>query len=265
MISAMIILICIFLPFIFRAASWASKTVHKLYPCNSTRAQARRIRAALAQKAAQRAQAGQKTVPQDAKQQYEVALVPEAPQYRLFFAELNISPWMSSTVKNIQKKLIKKGWKMLPFLSEGYDKFYSRTKWFDPNHPDVDAVVEILINLTSNANFPSNASVLVLGDSTLSYCYSYYKLEYTDEEREKIKSAIESRVYDATGTKISLYAVPDTSFTSYNCFYYKWWQAVGIHKQSFDAILLVGGWNQLSLKGVDAAINEFTKEALAAF
>jgi len=159
----------------------------------------------------------------------------------LFFCQLAANGWSSSITRALQRLLISLGWTMLQFnLPKGECSKSGRkssARWHDCNHPKLDGAIDIVSRLVLQMGVPQGGRVLVLGDSTSTHCIDRQSW-YPDHVRVKMQES----VLRWTGVNIVHRGVSGTSFTGRNSFHSVLadLEATG----EYDAVLLIGGWNQ---------------------
>ncbi len=126
--------------------------------------------------------------------------------------------------------------------------------WYDNSHPRARLSEDLIVGwvrMIQRRN-PNTMSVLLIGDSSIAYCFD----RYTCVTRKELRDNVMRR----TGVDVWLGAVSGSSFT------WSYWsnfkqQVVNATKPNhrFDAVLLVGGWNQVTDK------RGFTAETFAQF
>jgi hypothetical protein len=121
--------------------------------------------------------------------------------------------------------------------------------WWDGNHPGPARVVELVTNWLTQTGLPRGSRVYLVGDSTTAYsvdrceAVTWYDLAHQVEE--------------ATGISVYFSSVSGSSFdTRWGNIVYKASRVESFTEQ-FDAVLLVGGWNQGSCYGLDARLAAF--------
>ena len=138
---------------------------------------------------------------------------------------------------------------MLEFdLPEGERDSHGRrnsSAWIDPNHPTVDRATDIVTGLIKQMRVEEGTSVLVLGDSTTTFCID--RVTWSEEAWDYLYDwetleKMQTEVLKATGVKLYHYGVSGTSFDSRSNF--EWCLHKARLRGSYDAILLIGGWNQ---------------------
>lgn len=175
----------------------------------------------------------------------------------LYFTEIACNGWGNPLTCVIQKQLAMLGWMMLSFtLPRGETTRKGRSKaktiWHDPNHPKLDRATDIIINLINQTNLRGKR-VLLLGDSTTTHCIDRQNdydargnwVRWRNYDMA-VREAMQQRVLAATGVELHHFGESGTSFEGRNNFGYWLERALDerrIVHNTFDAILLVGGWN----------------------
>jgi hypothetical protein len=153
----------------------------------------------------------------------------------LFFAELHLdrtATWISCLVGVVLRAF---GWNELPLFCRPY----SKKAWYDRNHPKVDAAVDLVSHLVLEAKLAKESWALIIGDSTSSYC-----VKWEDTSRKTFADA----VFRQTGVHIRFEAESGTHFSSgYGKSFLAQAEkatAFGYPMNSYDAVILIGGWNE---------------------
>lgn len=119
----------------------------------------------------------------------------------------------------------------------------AKHSWVDPNHPNLDGATDIVTSLIQQTGL-TGGRVLLLGDSTSTHCidrqsgWEYGRYIYNWSARD----SMQERVLLATGVEVHHYGVSGTSFEGDDNF--GSWLDRAVQTNAYDAILLVGGWNQ---------------------
>jgi len=136
--------------------------------------------------------------------------------------------------------LINKGWYMITW-SDDYPSYDSEPHlWFDMQHPKPELVERILVDwitMIKETN-PKIGHILLVGDSTIGGCIGSFEGAIKRKE-------LESRIYDRTSVRLYIFAVNGSAFTEYDNFVFQCDKAKRLlNGETYDAVLLVGGWNQ---------------------
>ena len=168
--------------------------------------------------------------------------------------------------------LCNKGWHMIPWSNNFASYESSPELWFDQYHPKAELVIKMLIewiNAIKSTSSKKIEYVLIVGDSTVAECIKYEAWREGDGVIEK--DDLISIVKKETGVTLCIFAKCGTYFTKYkkkHDFVYQCKQAVRMIKnKTYDAVLLVGGWNQVystNRKKLIAALDEFHTSAVSA-
>ena len=167
----------------------------------------------------------------------------------LYFTQLACNGWESEVTATLQHLLLSGGATMLDFvLPEGETTENGRTAssaWLDCNHPTIDRATDIVTSLITQMGLDAGSSVLVLGDSTTSFCID--RVTWNEESRDyeynwEMLDKMQKEVLSATGVVLHHYGVSGSSFDSRSNF--EWCLHKARMKGSYDHILLIGGWNQ---------------------
>jgi hypothetical protein len=159
--------------------------------------------------------------------------------------------------------LRKKGWTVLEWSPNIPTRQIKHYLWWDNVHPGARLVEDLIIGWIRQMNRKSGKvfqSILVIGDSTTAYCF--------DTKYEIKTSMLSRKISSRTGTQIWIGSVSGTSFTLYpdSNFTEQIRSSTRNGEYKFDAILLVGGWNQaynrLDLLNLDST--GFQQDAVAA-
>lgn len=197
---------------------------------------------------------------------------------KLFFARLACNGWKTDAIKCIQRVLISLGWVMLPFeLPVGQGTKYGRARasatWFDPNHPRLDLATDIVCGLIKKMEMKRGDKVLLLGDSTISYCIDSYSGEYVGNRWVShydyaAREAMVAKILAKTGVHLYHYGVSGSAFGGRNGFQASLNRATK-NSHEYQAILLVGGWNEAhqSLRWMSdlRAVKQYLKPMLTEF
>ena len=172
---------------------------------------------------------------------------------KLYFTELACNGWGSALTLMIQNLLCLYGWTMLAFtLPAGEQTERGRTKakkfWRDSNHPKLNRATDIVTRLVKQMGLEKGSRVLLLGDSTTSHCIDRQHGWHNNRHvySYEARNTMQQDVLTATGIEVHHFGVSTTSFEGYDNFFVWLENAVERNKDDtpYDAILLIGGWNQ---------------------
>ena len=206
----------------------------------------------------------------------ELKLMEEQVQSQLFFVELrgdgqDPDNQFPDAYERIEVSLLKRGWSMLKWPTE---IVFTEDEWYDVCHPKPQVVAELIsklitVMITDN---PKIRSILVIGDSTVAYC--------TDKKRDisyrdLVQLIISRPEFTEFEQEIDVYitSISGSSFTSsaWNFCTKKYNKTTFIVQiehgikggYHYDAILLIGGWNQKNILD-DHIFDQFHQIALDA-
>ena len=175
------------------------------------------------------------------------------------------------TYRFLDNFLNNKGWYMIPWSDNFSSSRSSPESWFDQYHPKAELVIEMLVEWISTIKNISSKKieyVLLVGDSTVAECIKYDSWYEGDGVIEK--DNLVSIVKKESGVTLDIFAKSGTAFTKYknkHDFVYQCKRAKHLIKENkYDAVLLVGGWNQVNntnKKKLSAALNEFHISAVS--
>ncbi len=157
---------------------------------------------------------------------------------RLLFAELRGHSYNSSRLAQIEDALREFGWTPLPFLvSTAFANRRARNeRWHDADHPRAAEAADIVGDLLRFAQLPAQSSVLVIGDSTTAFCY---------DRKFDARPGELARVVEANAGVIPFFqAVSGSHFGSYNGSFLQQTDLSAQRQWRYDAVLLIGGWNE---------------------
>ncbi len=157
---------------------------------------------------------------------------------RLLFAELRGHLYNSSRLAQIEEALREFGWTPLPFLVSAAfaNRRARKERWHDADHPAAAEAADIVGSLLRFAQLPAHSSVLIIGDSTTAFCY---------DRAFDTRPGDLARVVEAN-TCISPFfqAVSGSHFGSYSDSFLQQTDLSAQRRWRYDAVLLVGGWNE---------------------
>jgi hypothetical protein len=171
--------------------------------------------------------------------------------------------------ERIEQSLLERGWTMLKWPS---GIVYNSEGWYDDCHPKASVVAELISTLINDMiiNNSKIKSILVIGDSTTAFC--------VDKARDRVRrltlvNLIRSRL-ELTDIDVFIPSISGSSFTSFG-----WNWKTKMHDLNtsfivqiergtqggylFDAVLLIGGWNQKNILD-DHIFDKFHQIALDA-
>jgi hypothetical protein len=148
--------------------------------------------------------------------------------------------------------LINSGWNVLEWSNRIPDHMERPHMWHDSVHPKARLVEDIIVGWIRDIqqHQPTTESVLLVGDSTTAHCF--------DRTGEISSKNLAFKVKQRTGVNIWIGSISGRSFTERNNFTEQIQWATS-EKYRYDAVLLVGGWNQ------SYNSNAFTKKVFDKF
>jgi hypothetical protein len=172
---------------------------------------------------------------------------------KLFFCELARYHWASTMAYYFERALAFYGWSRLDFpdvMANNPDASVSADEdgfvrdWYDTNHPRAELALKLVRDLLAQTKLAPASRVLLLGDSTTAYC--------VDTQQELSARAFETAILIETGYHLTFFPVSGSRFESTWKIVDGVWVMTGFSErarvamaaQQFDAVLLVGGWNQ---------------------
>jgi hypothetical protein len=137
----------------------------------------------------------------------------------------------------IDRLLHNVGWTTLEWSLRIPTRHQKYWLWYDNVHPKEDLVEDLVVGWVRRicAIHPTTVSLLLVGDSTTAYCF--------DRERGIKLADLAKKIKQRTGVRVWFFSVSGTSFTGEDNFTDQIEKATA-DDWTYDAVLLVGGWNQ---------------------
>ena len=180
-----------------------------------------------------------------------------------FYAKIFFGAWKRPILEEMERLLEQDKWNPLDWHTGMPDLSPDAPVppgWHDHSHPDKETAIDYVVHWIGQMKeiHEGIKSIALIGDSTTCFWMGYAAGNWKQSQLE-----FKEAVHASTGVEPWLYSVSGSSFIKHGKGNWGSFlvQAELASTHKFDAVLLVGGWNEDDGADISELVIEFTKKA----